>query len=132
MQIRALREALDRAVRDGENTTYEAKALREELLCERLRHNELKLRYKDLQKFHNATTVGEVEMLQTENRRLRSALAEASLERTKLMEEARPQRSGEPSAPPPTEEPVAICFESPEPDYGLGQSFENRVRRLRK
>ena len=80
MQIRALREALEHAVKAGEEALREAHALRESLLCERLRLADLQMRHKQLQQFHKAATVGESQSLQDENRRLRTLLAEASRE----------------------------------------------------
>ena len=78
MQIRALREALECAVKAGEEALAEAHTLRESLLCERLRLADLEMRHKQLQQFHKAATVGESRSLQDENRRLRTLLAEAA------------------------------------------------------
>jgi len=112
MQLRALREALDRAVRAGDDALVEAKALRESLLCERLRHADLRMRYKQLQQFHSATTVGETEGLQRENRRLRTMLAEASSERGKLIEEIRIRAPFEHYEPAEPEGSADVTFEA--------------------
>lgn len=103
MQLRALRDALDRAVRACELAQDEAKSLREALLCERLKTNEMQARYKDMQRFHNATTVGEVEALQRENRRLRTALADACREHAEAVQAASVKSATEP--PPAPREP---------------------------
>ena len=132
MQIRALREALDRAARVGENALGEAKTLREALLCERLRHTELKTRHKELERFHNATTVGEAEILQKENRRLRTMLAEASIDRGKLLEEFRARAPFERFGPAVPEEEPGVSFESPESAPCRSGSPDHRQRASRK
>ena len=132
MQIRALREALDRAARVGENALAEAKTLREALLCERLRHTELKTRHKELERFHNATTVGEAETLQKENRRLRTMLAEASIDRGKLLEEFRARAPFERFEPAVPEEEPGVSFESPEPAPCRSGGTDHRQRASRK
>ena len=91
-----------------------------------MRHNELKTRFKELQRFHNATTVGETESLQQENRRLRTMLAEASLERAKLIEEIRIRAPFERFEPAVPEEPADVSFESPEPALNRGAGPGNR------
>ena len=132
MQIRALREALDRAARVGENALAEAKTLREALLCERLRHTELKTRHKELERFHNATTVGEAETLQKENRRLRTMLAEASIDRGKLLEEFRARAPFARFGPAVLEKEPEVSFESPEPAPCRSGSPDHRQRAFQK
>lgn len=111
MQIRALREALDRAARASEDALVEAKALRESLICERLRNADLQMRYKQLQQYHNATTVGETEGLQKENRRLRTVIGEASVERAKLIEEIRARTPFQPYDPTTFEQAASVAIE---------------------
>lgn len=132
LQIRALREALDRAARVSENALAEAKTLREELLCERLRLTELKTRHKELERFHNATTVGEAETLQKENRRLRTMLAEASIDRGKLLEEFRARAPFERFEPAVLKEEPEVSFESPEPAPCRSGGTDHRQRASRK
>ncbi len=108
MQLRALRGALERAVQACEVAQAEAKSLRETLLCERLKSSEMHARYKEMQQFHNATTVGEVEALHKENRRLRTALADACREHADALEGAAvvslPAPAPAPAPPPPHSE----------------------------
>lgn len=105
MQFRALREVLERAVKACEAAQAEAKTLRETLLCERLKSSEMHTRYKEMQQFHNATTVGEVEALHKENRRLRTALADSCRERAAALEGptivSLPAPAPAPAPPPP-------------------------------
>ena len=131
-QAKDLREALDRAVRAGKDAQAQAKELREELVCERLHHADVRLRYKQFQQHHKAKTAGESETLQKENRRLRTMLAEASMDRGKLLEEFRARAPFERFGPAVPDEEPGVSFESPEPAPSRSGSPDHRQRASQK